>query len=51
MDDVALDPDSTVSHAFGVSGYPTMFAIDGTGRVRAKWVGFDPDIEREMGWV
>jgi cytochrome c biogenesis protein CcmG/thiol:disulfide interchange protein DsbE len=48
MDDVALDPDQTVAHAFGVTGYPTMFAIDGTGRVRASWVGFDPDIEREM---
>jgi thiol-disulfide isomerase/thioredoxin len=51
MDDVALDPDSTVAHAFGVSGYPTMFAIDGAGRVRAKWVGFDPEIEREMADV
>jgi thiol-disulfide isomerase/thioredoxin len=48
MDDVALDPDQTVAHAFGVTGYPTMFAIDGTGRVRASWVGFNPDIEREM---
>jgi thiol-disulfide isomerase/thioredoxin len=48
MDDVALDPDQTVAHAFGVTGYPTMFAIDATGRVRASWVGFNPDIEREM---
>lgn len=51
MDDVALDPDMTVAHAFGVTGYPTMFAIDGTGRVRASWVGYNPDVEREMAEV
>ena len=48
MADVVLDPDETVAHAFGVSGYPTLVAIDPTGRVRARWIGFDPDIEREM---
>jgi cytochrome c biogenesis protein CcmG/thiol:disulfide interchange protein DsbE len=48
MAEVVLDPDEIVAHAFGVSGYPTLVAIDGTGRVRARWVGFDPDIEREM---
>ncbi len=48
MDDVALDPDMTVSHAFGVTGYPTLFAIDGSGRVIGRWIGFDADIEREM---
>lgn len=48
MQGVVLDPDMTVAHAFGVSGYPTMVAIDGGGRVRARWVGFDPAIEREM---
>ena len=48
MGDVALDPDQTVAHAFGVTGYPTMFAIDATGRVRAHWIGFDPDVERNM---
>ncbi|MBV8749189.1 MAG: TlpA family protein disulfide reductase [Candidatus Eremiobacteraeota bacterium] len=51
MDDVALDPDQTVAHAFGVTGYPTVVAVDQTGRVRASWVGFDPDIERAMGEV
>ncbi|HEX3550886.1 MAG TPA: TlpA disulfide reductase family protein [Candidatus Elarobacter sp.] len=51
MDDVALDPDTTVAHAFGVTGYPTLVAIDATGRVRASWIGFDPDIEREMAEV
>ncbi len=48
MVDVALDPDMTVSHAFGITGFPTLFAIDGTGRVVGRWIGFDPDIEREM---
>jgi thiol-disulfide isomerase/thioredoxin len=48
MGDVALDPDMTVAHAFGVTGYPTMFAIDGTGHVRARWIGFNPNIERDM---
>jgi thiol-disulfide isomerase/thioredoxin len=48
MTDVALDPDMTVSHAFGITGFPTLFAIDGTGRVIRRWIGFDPDIEREM---
>jgi thioredoxin-related protein len=48
MNDVALDPDMTVSRAFGVTGYPTLFAIDGTGRVVGRWIGYDPDIEREM---
>jgi len=48
MAGVVLDPDMTVAHAFGVSGYPTMVAVDGAGRIRASWIGFDPDIEREM---
>jgi len=48
MHDVALDPDMTVTRAFGVVGYPTLVAIDRTGRIRARWMGFDPDIEREM---
>ena len=48
MGDVVLDPDEIVAHAFGVSGYPTVVAIDGSGRVRARWTGFNPDIERDM---
>jgi cytochrome c biogenesis protein CcmG/thiol:disulfide interchange protein DsbE len=48
LKDVALDPDETVSHAFGVTGFPTMFAVDAVGRVRGIWQGFDPDIERRM---
>ncbi|HEY0383994.1 MAG TPA: TlpA disulfide reductase family protein [Candidatus Elarobacter sp.] len=48
MDHVVLDPDMTVAHAFGVTGYPTLVAIDAAGRVRASWSGFNPDIESEM---
>ena len=48
MRDVAMDPDQTVAHAFGVQGFPTMIAIGPDGRVRARWIGFDPDIERAL---
>lgn len=48
MADVALDPDETVAHAFAVSGFPTMVAIDGRGRIVARWIGYDEFIEREM---
>jgi len=48
---VALDPDQTVAHAFGVEGYPTLVAIDPSGRIRARWIGYDPDIERAMATV
>lgn len=51
MDDVALDPDQTAAHAFGVTGYPTMFAVDANGRVRARWIGYDPNIETEMAAI
>jgi thiol-disulfide isomerase/thioredoxin len=51
MDDVAMDSDSIVAHAFGVTGYPTIYAIDATGRVRARWIGFSPDIEQSMAEV
>lgn len=48
MQDVALDPDQTVAHAFGINGFPTLVAVDPSGRVRARWIGFDPDVERAM---
>ena len=51
MADVALDPDQTVAHAFGVTGYPSLFAVDGSGRVVARWIGFDPNVENEMSAV
>jgi cytochrome c biogenesis protein CcmG, thiol:disulfide interchange protein DsbE len=45
---VALDPDETVAHAFGVDGFPTVVAVDPHGMVTARWIGFNPDIERAM---
>jgi thiol-disulfide isomerase/thioredoxin len=51
MKDVALDPDMTVSHAFGVTGYPTLYAVDGAGHVHLVGIGFDPDVERAMAEV
>jgi thiol-disulfide isomerase/thioredoxin len=48
MRDVALDPDLTVAHAFAVDGYPTVIAVDAAGRMQARWIGFNPDIERAM---
>ncbi len=48
MHDVALDPDLTVAHAFAVDGYPTMVAVDAAGLVQARWIGYNPDIERAM---
>jgi thiol-disulfide isomerase/thioredoxin len=49
--DVALDPDSTVAHAFAVDGFPTVVAVDTTGSMQARWIGFNPDIERAMAEV
>ena len=48
MADVALDPDETVAHAFGIVNFPTMVAVDPAGNQRAKWVGFNPDIGAVM---
>ncbi len=44
MKAVALDPDLVAAHAFGIVNFPTLVAIDAAGRVRAKWVGFNPAI-------
>ncbi len=48
MRDVALDPDQTVAHAFGVDGFPTLVAIGADGKVHARWVGFSPAVESDM---
>jgi peptide/nickel transport system substrate-binding protein len=45
---VALDPDQTAADAFGVVNFPTMVVIDPQGNQRAKWVGFNPEIETAM---
>ena len=48
MEKVALDPDETAAHAFGVANFPTMIVIDPQGNQRAKWLGYNPDIEAQM---
>ena len=48
MERIALDPDETAAHAFGVSDFPTMVVLDAAGNQRAKWIGFNPEIEAEM---
>jgi thiol-disulfide isomerase/thioredoxin len=48
MEKVALDPDETAAHAFGVANFPTMIVIDRRGNQRAKWLGYNPDVEAQM---
>jgi thiol-disulfide isomerase/thioredoxin len=42
--DVALDPQDSAPALFGVQGFPTIVAIDASGKVRAKWEGLNPAI-------
>jgi peptide/nickel transport system substrate-binding protein len=44
MKTVALDPDLIATHAFGIVNFPTLVVIDPAGKIRAKWVGFNPAI-------
>jgi thiol-disulfide isomerase/thioredoxin len=39
-----IDPDDKVVESYRVSGIPTMFVIDQSGKVANVHVGFDPDI-------
>ena len=48
MGDVVLDPYESASHAFGVQGFPTLVAVDPSGWIRARWVGYDAGIEGAM---
>jgi peptide/nickel transport system substrate-binding protein len=48
MERVALDPDQTAASAFGIADFPTMVVIDPQGNQRAKWLGFNPEIEAQM---
>jgi thiol-disulfide isomerase/thioredoxin len=48
MHDVALDPDEIAAHAFGISNFPTLLAIDRASRVHVVDIGYDPDVERAM---
>jgi hypothetical protein len=47
---VVLDPDERAWDRFGVSAWPTLFVVDGTGVIRAVYVGDDhaAEIEREL---
>ena len=45
---VAFDPDLKVADAFGVNVFPTMIVIGRDGKERAKWIGFNPQIQDEM---
>ena len=42
---VALDKDSKVADAYGVTGIPMLLLVDKQGIVQAVHVGYDPDIE------
>ncbi|MFN2460793.1 MAG: TlpA family protein disulfide reductase [Candidatus Velthaea sp.] len=48
LSNVVLDESQATTHAYGVTAFPTMVVIDADGNVRAKWVGFNPDVERAM---
>jgi peptide/nickel transport system substrate-binding protein len=48
MERVALDPDQTAARAFGIADFPTMVVIDAQGNQRAKWLGYNPEIEAQM---
>jgi len=46
---VLLDIDVEVSRAYGVSGIPTLFVIGKDGVVKARVVGYRPDLEQALG--
>lgn len=45
---VALDPDNSLYEGYGVRGLPTTVILDGRGRIRERWVGFDRSAASEM---
>lgn len=45
---VVLDSDNAVFEAYGVLGLPTTFILDGNGRIRQQWIGFDATLAAEM---
>ncbi len=47
---VALASSEDATH-YGVTGIPTLFVIDGTGRLRFRHVGYTPFMDEEIGWV
>jgi cytochrome c biogenesis protein CcmG/thiol:disulfide interchange protein DsbE len=48
MERVVLDTSQDAARAFGVADFPTMVVIDPQGNQRAKWLGFNPEIEAQM---
>ena len=48
VSDVVLDPASTSSGFFQITGFPTIVVIDPKGQVRATWSGFNPAIDLAM---
>jgi len=45
---VVLDPKQETAQSFGFSQLPTTFLVDRAGRIRRKWLGFDPAIGEEI---
>ena len=45
---VALDPQTLSQGFFQIQGFPTMIAIDKSGRIRGAWGGFNPAISTIM---
>jgi hypothetical protein len=48
MQRVAFDPNMKAADSFGVDVFPTMIVIGRDGKQHAKWIGFNPLIERDM---
>ena len=46
---VLLDSDGEVSRTYGVAGIPTLFVIGKDGVVKARVVGYRPDLEAALG--
>ncbi|MFH2201567.1 MAG: TlpA disulfide reductase family protein [Elusimicrobiota bacterium] len=45
---VVLDPEQETARSFGFSQLPTTFLVDRSGRIRRKWLGYDPAIAEEI---
>lgn len=37
--------------SYGVTGIPTLFVIDATGKLRFRHVGYTPFMDEEVGWI
>lgn len=45
------DADQSVAKKYRVEGIPTLFVIDQKGRIRHRAVGYDPNMEKEIGQI